>query len=307
MARRVAVRKFAIRIDLHTHTSVSDGTDAPAVLVSRAARAGLSVVAVTDHDTFDGWAAACEAAPAAGVTVVVGAEMSSTLDGAGVHLLAYLPDPMYSPLLAELDRIRADRARRLPAIAQRLTELGLPLSVDDVLTAAGRAVTLGRPHIADAMIAKGYVRDRREAFLNWLAVGGPAYVPKYAPETAHAIGLVRAAGGVPVLAHPWGRGSHTVLDEERIVALADAGLAGIEVDHSDHDEDARRRLRAIAHDLDLIVTGSSDHHGTGKAGHELGMWTTAPEQYERLVAVAEANAGAAGRRPPRPVGPGTGY
>lgn len=295
-----------MRIDLHTHSSVSDGTDAPATLVAHAARAGLSVIAVTDHDTFDGWAEASDAAASAGVTVVVGVEMSTVLSGAGVHLLAYLPDPAYAPLMAMLDRIRADRARRLPVIAGRLTELGLALTVDDVLAAAGDATTLGRPHVADAMIAKGYVRDRREAFSTWLSAGGPAYVRKYAPETADAIALVRAAGGVPVLAHPWGRGTHAVLDEERIAELAAAGLAGLEVDHADHDDGARSRLRAIAHDLDLIVTGSSDHHGAGKAGHELGMCTTAPGQYERLVSLAESNAKAAGREAPRPVRPRAG-
>lgn len=296
-----------MRIDLHTHTNVSDGTDAPAALVARAARAGVSVVAVTDHDTFDGWAQAREVAESCGVTVVVGVEMSTTLDETGVHLLAYLPDPAYVPLLSELDRIRADRVRRIPAIAGRLSELGMPLSVDDVLVAAGDAITLGRPHVADAMVAKGYVPDRREAFASWLAVGGPAYVRKYAPETTYTLGLVRAAGGVPVLAHPWGRGSHAVLDEERIAALAAAGLAGLEVDHVDHDDDARGRLRVIAHELDLIVTGSSDYHGTGKTGHELGRFTTAPGQYERLVTLAESNAKAAAREAPRPVRPGDGH
>lgn len=294
-----------MRIDLHTHTSVSDGTDAPAALVAKAARAGLSVVAVTDHDTFDGWPEAHEAAAAHGVTVVAGVEMSTALDGSGVHLLAYLPDPGYVPLLTELDRIRADRSHRLPAIAQRLTEMGRPLTVDDVLAAAGGATTLGRPHVADAMIAKGYVRDRHEAFATWLAVGGPGYVRKYAPATVDAIALVRAAGGVPVLAHPWGRGTDAVLGEERIAALAAAGLAGLEVDHADHDDDARRRLRGIAHELDLIVIGSSDHHGAGKPGHDLGLCTTAPGQYERLVALAESNAKLAGRESPRPVRPGT--
>ena len=293
-----------MRIDLHTHTSVSDGTDPPGELVRHAARAGLAVVAVTDHDTFDGWAGAFAAADAAGVAVVGGVEMSTTLDGIGVHLLAYLPDPTYPPLLSELDRIRADRAGRLPVIAERLTSLGLPLTVDDILAAAGDATTLGRPHVADAMIAKGYVPDRREAFSTWLAAGGPAFVRKYAPPTADAIALLRAAGGVPVLAHPWGRGSREVLDEEAIGELADAGLAGLEVDHADHDDGTRRRLRVIAADLDLIVTGSSDHHGRGKAGHDLGTETTAPGQYERLVAEAMATARAAGRPAPRPTTPG---
>lgn len=295
-----------MRIDLHTHTSVSDGTDAPAALVAKAARAGLSVVAITDHDTFDGWAAAYTAAASYGVTVLPGVEMSTTLGRAGVHLLAYLPDPDYIPLLTELDRIRADRSRRLPAIAQRLTALGRPLTVDDVLVAAGGATTLGRPHIADAMIAKGYVVDRREAFATWLAAGGPAYVPKYAPATPDAIALIRAAGGVPVLAHPWARGTDAVLNEERLAALAAVGLAGLEIDHADHDGDARRRLRGIAGDLDLIVIGSSDHHGAGKPGYDLGLCTTAPDEYERLVALAESNTKPASGESSRPSRRGAG-
>lgn len=294
-----------MHIDLHTHSSFSDGTDRPDTLVRNAAAAGLDVVALTDHDTFDGWTAAMSTARSAGVTVVGGVEMSTTLNGAGVHVLGYLPDPAYRPLADELARIRADRSGRIRSITERLQALGAHITVDDVLSQASDASSLGRPHVADALVAKGYAGDRAEAFNRWLAEGGPAFVRKYAPTTAAAIALIRAAGGVPVLAHPWGRSSRRVLSVETIADLAAAGLAGLEVDHDDHDSVSRMRLRELAVDLDLVVTGSSDHHGTGKAGHRLGTNTTSREQYERLVELAAAAAGRAGRPDaPRPVGAG---
>lgn len=274
-----------MRIDLHTHSAVSDGTDTPDVLVRNAAAAGLDVVALTDHDTFDGWDAAMAAGRQHGVVVVGGVEISTTLNRAGVHLLAYLPDPTHEPLVAELKRIRSHRAGRLGAIIDRLNAIGLRITQEDVLAVARRASSLGRPHVADALVARGYVRDRGEAFGNWLAEGGPAYVPKYSPPTADAIALVRRAGGVPVLAHPWGRSSRRVLTPAAMADLAGIGLAGLEVDHDDHSEADRTELRALAADLGLIVTGSSDHHGAGKIGHELGRYTTAPEEYERLMAI----------------------
>lgn len=275
-----------MRIDLHTHSTVSDGTDAPESLVRNAAAAGLDVIALTDHDTFDGWDAAMAAGRDHGVTVIGGVEISTTLDGAGVHLLGYLPDPSYDPLATELERIRTHRTGRLVAIIGRLAEAGVHITEQEVLAVASRASSLGRPHVADALVARGYVRDRGEAFTNWLAEGGPAYVPKYSPSTLKAIALVRRAGGVAVLAHPWGRSSRRVLTPTAIEKLAGAGLAGLEVDHDDHNPDDRAELRALAADLDLIVTGSSDHHGTGKIGHELGSHTTSPDQYERLLELA---------------------
>jgi 3',5'-nucleoside bisphosphate phosphatase len=295
-----------MRIDLHTHSSISDGTDRPADLVRAAAAAGLAVIGLTDHDTYDGWAEAMTAAGTSGVTVVCGVEMSTTLDGAGVHVLGYLPDPSYEPLSDELARIRADRAGRIPAIIDRLRALGAPLTLTDVLSLARNASALGRPHVADALVAKGYVRNRSEAFDRWLAEGGPAYVPKYAPPTAAAIGLITDAGGVAVLAHPWGRTSRRVLGPDRLAELATVGLAGLEVEHEDHDSASRQRLRTLAAELDLIVTGSSDYHGAGKEGHALGTNTTSPEQYQRLVDLAAAAAARAGRAgAPRPVGTGT--
>lgn len=275
-----------MRIDLHTHSNVSDGTDSPGILVRNAAAAGLDVVALTDHDTFDGWNTAIAAGRDHGIAVIGGVEISTTLSGAAIHLLGYLPDPAYGPLAAELARVRSHRTGRLAAIINRLNSIGVNVTQQDVRTVASRASSLGRPHVADALVARGYVRDRSEAFDNWLAEGGPAHVPKYAPPTTEAITLVRQAGGVPVLAHPWGRSSRRELTPAAIEELASAGLAGLEVDHDDHSEADRADLRALAAELGLIVTGSSDHHGTGKIGHELGRYTTAPEQYERLLHIA---------------------
>ena len=288
-----------MRIDLHAHSNVSDGTDRPDELVHRAAEAGLDVVALTDHDTVDGWPAARGAGAAEGVLVVPGVEMSTRLRGAGVHVLAYLFDPAYPPLATELAQVRDSRANRLSEMTRLLTEAGMPLQVADVLAVAGSASAIGRPHVADALVAKGYVTDRAEAFTRLLSDGGPAYVPRYAPTTADAIRVVQGAGGVAVLAHPWGRGSRRVLDATAIGSLAETGLAGVEVDHEDHDPADRAALRAIATAHGLVVTGSSDYHGTGKVGHLLGVNTTDPAEFERLLGLARAAAKAAGRDVPQ--------
>jgi 3',5'-nucleoside bisphosphate phosphatase len=288
-----------VRIDLHTHSNVSDGTDRPDELVRRAAAAELDVVAITDHDTVDGWPVARGAGSAEKVLVVPGVEMSTRLRGAGVHLLAYLLDPAYSPLADELARVRDSRANRLSEMTRLLSEAGMPIDVADVLTVAGTASSIGRPHVADALIAKGYVADRAEAFNRLLAEGGPAYVPRYAPATGDAVRIVREAGGVAVLAHPWGRASRRVLSARAIAVLAEDGLAGVEVDHEDHDPADRAALREIASRHGLVVTGSSDYHGTGKVGHALGVNTTDPAEFSRLLALARVAAAAAGRDVPQ--------
>ncbi|TDE08771.1 PHP domain-containing protein [Jiangella asiatica] len=277
-----------MRIDLHTHSSVSDGTDRPDELICLAKAAGLDVVALTDHDTFDGWAAAISAGEDSGVEVVPGVEISTELRGHGVHLLGYFVDPANRALADELARVRGDRRTRLARIAAALTTAGLPLDVADILAGSPDAATVGRPHVADAMIAKGYVRDREEAFAWWLSAGRPGYASKYAPPVDEAIDLVHAAGGVCVLAHPWGRaGARRALGPSSIERLGELGLDGIEVDHQDHDPAARRALRRIAGEVGLVVTGSSDYHGTGKADHELGVNTTAPAEWEQLRSLAK--------------------
>lgn len=273
----------APRIDLHTHSRVSDGTATPADLVRSAAAAGLDVVALTDHDTTAGWDEATAAAPEAGIALVRGIEISTRHDGAGVHLLAYLPDPDDASLQAELDRIVAGREQRVPAMLARLRELGIPATEEALVEVSGGNRVTGRPHVADLMVRLGVVANRDEAFAGYLSEGKPAYVDRYAADLVTMIGLVTDARGVAVVAHPWGRGSAGVLDESTFVVLKEAGLIGIEVDHLDHDAHTRRELRRIADRLDLVVTGSSDHHGAGKVGHDLGCETTAPEQLRRIL------------------------
>ena len=280
-----------MRIDLHTHSSASDGTDTPGDLVREAAAAGLDVVALTDHDAMSGWAEAREVADEVGITLVPGLEISTRFRHRGVHLLGYLPDPTHPSLVDELDRILEGRTARTPAIVAALREHGIDISEEDVRRESGGSVAAGRPHVADALVRSGVVADRTEAFATLLSPGQAGYVNRYASALEDMIPLVAAAGGVTVVAHPWGRGSRSVLDAEALAGLKDLGLAGIEVDHQDHAPAARAELRAIARELDLVVTGSSDHHGLGKVDHDLGVNTTDPEQYERLLALAGSSGG----------------
>lgn len=288
------------RIDLHAHSNRSDGTDDPVALVQQAQRAGLDTVALTDHDTFDGLDDAQAAADRTGIRLVPGVEISCRLDGRGVHLLGYFADAGHQPLLDELARVRRGRDGRVPQVVERLRAAGLDITVDDVANCARTASSLGRPHIADALVAKGYVPSRRAAFDRWLAEGRPAYVARYAPSPEQAIALVVAAGGVAVLAHPRGRASRDAVTDTVIARLGAAGLSGIEVDHHDHDPPTRSRLRALAGELGLITTGASDYHGTGKQGHALGSELTAPVEFDRLLAAvpgAERHPDPAHQRP----------
>jgi hypothetical protein len=273
-----------VRIDLHTHSNRSDGTDTPAQLVEKAKAHGLDVVALTDHDSTAGWDEARAAGERAGIEVVGGIEVSTMLDGVSIHLLGYGFDPADTALLAELRRILDGRDDRLPALLEQLGSHGMPLTVDDVVAQSGHAAASGRPHVADAMVTAGYVADRDEAFRDWLYDDGPVYVARYGTPLLDAIDLIAAAGGVTVVAHPWARKARRVLTPEVIAGLAAHGLAGVEVDHVNHAPEVRAELRALAHDLDLAVTGSSDYHGTGKGpAFHLGANTTAPDQYERLI------------------------
>jgi predicted metal-dependent phosphoesterase TrpH len=262
-------------IDLHTHSTASDGTDAPGRVGQAAAAAGLAVVALTDHDTAAGWDDAVAALPGTGVALVRGAEISAQSDHISVHLLSYLHDPAHPALLAELERTRAARRTRLERMAALLAE-DYPVTWDDVLAQTGPDATVGRPHLADALVAARVVASRDEAFATMLRPGTPYYVPHYAPDAVDAVRAIRAAGGVPVFAHPGAEQRGRVVPEERIEQLAAAGLAGLEVDHRDHDERTRARLRDVADVLGLLVTGASDYHGTGKA-NRLGENTTSPD------------------------------
>ena len=277
-----------MRIDLHTHSWVSDGSDAPAEVVRLAATAGLDVVALTDHDTVESWPEAIEAAQLHGITLVTGAEISTRSQGGhSIHLLGYLFDPAEPTLAAELEQIRTDRVPRLQRMLDGVRAMGSQVTWDDVVSRAGPAVAVGRPHLADALVAAGEAASREDAFNRWIGVGGPAYVPKRAPSTIDAIRLVRGAGGVPVIAHPWSRGRTDSMSPDDIAALVEVGLAGLEVDHVDHDEVSRSQLRAIAADLGIVTTGSSDYHGTGKsAAYALGACTTSDAVYAAIVAQA---------------------
>jgi predicted metal-dependent phosphoesterase TrpH len=273
-----------VRIDLHTHSNRSDGTDTPTELLEKAKASGLDVVALTDHDSTVGWDEAQAAADRVGITLVRGIEISTMRHGVSVHLLGYGFDPDDTALLAELRRILDGRDDRLPGLLRQLAEHSMPLTVDDVVAQSGSAAASGRPHVADAMVEAGYVADRDEAFRDWLYDNGPVYVERYGAPIDRAIELVRDAGGVTVLAHPWARKGRRVLPAEAIADLAAGGLGGIEVDHVNHSAEVRAELRGIATDLGLAVTGSSDYHGSGKGPEfHLGANTTDPEQYDRLL------------------------
>jgi len=272
----------AVRIDLHVHSKASDGTDDPAEVVRRARAAGLDVMALTDHDTQAGIAAARDAI-GDDLTLVPGMELSCLLDQRSVHLLGYLFDPDDAELRAETDQIRDDRAYRAKAMVAKARELGADVTWDQVAAIADGAV-IGRPHIARALAAAGAVDTPADAFTaDWIADDGRAYVGRYAVDIARGISLIRAAGGVPVLAHPRSPGYE--ISDEIIAKLAHNGLCGLEVFHPDHDEEERARLSALAQSLGLIATGGSDDHGSFN-NHGLGLETTPFEEYELLLALA---------------------
>lgn len=266
-----------MRIDLHAHSTASDGTQPPADVVRRARAAGLDVVALTDHDTVAGHAEAAAALPL-GLTLVPGAEISCevTVDGRRVslHLLAYLFDAAEPTFAAARDRLRTDRSRRADDMVAKLQELGVAVTAERVREiAAGGAV--GRPHVARALVEAGVVPDVPSAFTDeWIGSRGRAYVDKYALGPVEAIGLVRGAGGVAVFAHPGAERRGPVVPDEVTASMAAAGLFALEVDHPDQDAEVRARLRSLASDLGLPTTGSSDDHGE-ITGHRLGCETTA--------------------------------
>jgi predicted metal-dependent phosphoesterase TrpH len=277
-----------MRIDLHTHSNASDGTETPAEVLATAAAAGLDVVALTDHDTTGGWSPAAAALPP-GLTLVRGAEFSTVYRArngypVSVHLLGYLFDPEDAGIVAEHLRLRAERLGRGLAIVDRMVADGVPISREQVLDFAAGA-PVGRPHIGRALVAAGRVASVDEAFQVYLAGNSKYYVAKADTPVHTAIRLIADAGGVSVLAHGRSRSAAKVLFADVFAELAGVGLNGIEVDHPDHDAAARIELDVIARDLDLIRTGSSDYHGTNKV-IRIGQETTDPDQFQRLVAAS---------------------
>jgi hypothetical protein len=280
----------SVRIDLHAHTTASDGTDSPAELVRAAVEAGLDVVAVTDHDTTAGWAEAFAARPA-GLTIVPGLEMSCVHhdpDGRRVslHMLVYLVDPDDRAIGAEWTRLRESRRTRAETMVARLVADGYPISWAQVHALAGDGA-VGRPHIGRALVASGVAPDVETAFSQLLSSRQPYYVRKVDTDVFEALRLVRAAGGLPVFAHPIARRRGPVVDDTVVAAMADAGLVGLEVDHPDHDADDRAHAARLVRELGLLGTGSSDYHGSNKR-NRLGAELTDSDVYEQLLALPAA-------------------
>lgn len=274
-----------MRIDLHTHSSCSDGTTPAAELPAMAKHAGLDVVALTDHDTLAGLVPAGLAAAEAGIDLVPGVEMSCLLGNVEVHLLGYFVDPAHEPLTQALTRVRTDRSRRAELMVDRCRAAGADITIEQVRAIAGDGA-IGRPHIAAALVAAGVVADSAAAFSDrWIGDGGRADVPKHVLTVEHAIELVLAAGGAAVLAHPRSARRRSVVGDAALAKLAGAGLSGVEVDHPEHDTATRSWLRSLAANLGLLATGSSDFHGDRKPTR-LGECTTDPEIF---VALREAS------------------
>jgi 3',5'-nucleoside bisphosphate phosphatase len=270
-----------VRIDLHTHSNVSDGTETPAEVIRSAAKAGLDAVALTDHDSTDGWDQAAEAAVQQGLAFVPGMEISCRTDkGISVHLLSYLHDPTHPGLLEEINKSRDARLTRAERMVTLLSE-DYPLTWDDVIHHVAPGATVGRPHIADALVAAGVVADRSEAFNSILTSHSRYFIQHYAPDPALAVGLVRAAGGVPVFAHPVASSRGRIVGDKTYREMIDAGLLGLEIDHRDNPEEGRKFLRDLAAEHGLLITGSSDYHGTGKP-NLLGENLTDPAVLERI-------------------------
>ncbi|MFJ4207089.1 PHP domain-containing protein [Paenarthrobacter sp. NPDC089675] len=270
-----------MRIDLHAHSNVSDGTETPAGVIHSALKAGLDAVALTDHDSTDGWEQAAAAAKGSGLAFVPGMEISCRTDkGISVHLLSYLHDPAHPGLLEEINKSRDARLTRAERMVTLLSE-DYPLTWDDVIHHVAPGATVGRPHIADALVAAGVVADRSEAFTTILTSHSRYFVQHYAPDPAVAVELVRAAGGVPVFAHPVASSRGRIVGDKTYREMIDAGLLGLEIDHRDNPEEGREFLRALAAEHGLLITGSSDYHGTGKP-NLLGENVTDPAVLARI-------------------------
>jgi predicted metal-dependent phosphoesterase TrpH len=274
-------------IDLHTHTNCSDGTDSPRELVNKAIVQGLDVLGISDHDTTSGWKEATESLRGS-LKLALGAEISClTDDGVSVHMLGLLFDPLHEEIQQVLEETRDGRLPRMRKMIEKMRAVGMDISMEDVELAMPKGATMGRPHLADALVVKKIVKSRDEAFIDLLHNESRFYVSHAAPTPVEAIKLIRRAGGVAVIAHPFASHRGQVLKPEDFSELVTAGLNGVEVDHRDQNPDERGMLRNIAHELDLVITGSSDYHGTGKL-NSLAENHTHREQWEKLESQANA-------------------
>ena len=274
-------------IDLHTHTTCSDGTDRPRDLVNKAIVQGLDVLGISDHDTTSGWEEATQALRGT-LKLALGAEISClTTDGISVHMLGMLFDPNHKEMQTVLEETRDGRLPRMRTMIEKMRAEGMDISIEDVEKAMPVGATMGRPHLADALVAKKIVKSRDEAFVELLHNDSRFYVSHAAPTPVEAIALIRRAGGVAVIAHPFASHRGEILKLEDFVDLVAAGLNGIEVDHRDQNPDERAMLRVIARELDLVVTGSSDYHGTGKM-NLLAENHTSREEWQKLESQADA-------------------
>ena len=274
-------------IDLHTHTNCSDGTDSPRELVNKAIVQGLEVLGISDHDTTSGWKEAIESLRGT-LKLALGAEISClTSDGVSVHMLGLLFDSEHQEMQQVLEETRDGRLPRMRKMIEKMRAEGIDISIEDVQKAMPAGATMGRPHLADALVAKKIVKSRDEAFVDLLHNESRFYVSHAAPTPVDAIALIRRAGGVAVIAHPFASHRGQILKADDFSELVAAGLNGIEVDHRDQNPDERGMLRTIARDLDLVITGSSDYHGTGKL-NSLAENHTHREQWEKLESQADA-------------------
>ncbi|MFC5370386.1 PHP domain-containing protein [Arcanobacterium bovis] len=270
-----------MRIDLHTHTKFSDGTDSPHELMLKAAQAQLDVVGIADHDTIMGWDEAAKSVNKTGVSLVRGMEISSSYDGHDVHVLGVLFNPADPKIQLHINTMKGSRQRRAQLIVERLS-VDFPISWHNVLEAAGNSTSIGRPHIADALVAQGVVKDRNEAFAQILHTSSPYYVPQIAPTTVEAIAMINNAGGKAILAHPKAVKRGFSLSDAAIEEFAQAGLFGIEIDHRDNPPAQRPELIELAKRLGLARFGASDYHGAGKP-NTLGEGLTAAAVFAAAI------------------------
>ena len=274
-------------IDLHTHSLASDGTDTPGELINKAHARGISVLGLMDHDTVAGWDEATSYLRP-GMSLVLGSEIScQTSDGTSVHMLGMLFDRENTALAEVLSTTRDNRLTRMNRIIGRLNEAGFEITIEDVLAQLAPGATLGRPHLADALIAKKIVASRDEAFTELLHNNSKYYISHYSPTPEDAIKLIKQAGGVAVIAHPLASLRGRTVSIESFKSMVEAGLDGIEISHRDQSEDERQLLREVVEQYDIIATGSSDYHGNGKL-NQLAEFTTTPEDFEALEAKADA-------------------